>query len=95
MIVIATDSSACMTKQGARELGVIYIPMTYTLCGKTYTESFIGANGDFVPLLEAEPDPCLLYTSHKAIHRQSTRPPHAGVRAHLAGNPRKRLLYQA
>ena len=32
---------------------------------------------------------------HKAIHRQSTRPPHAGVRAHLAGNPRKRLLYQA
>lgn len=66
MIVIATDSSACMTKQGARELGVIYIPMTYTLCGKTYTESFIGANGDFVPLLEAEPDP---HTSQPAIGR--------------------------
>ena len=66
MIVIATDSSACMTKQSARELGVIYIPMTYTLCGKTYTESFIGANGDFVPLLEAEPDP---HTSQPAIGR--------------------------
>ncbi len=66
MIVIATDSSACMTKEGAHELGVIYVPMTYTLCGKTYTESFIGANGDFVPLIEAEADP---HTSQPAIGR--------------------------
>lgn len=66
MIVIATDSSACMTRQGAHDLGAIYVPMTYTLCGKTYTERFIGANGDFVPLLEAEPDP---HTSQPAVGR--------------------------
>ncbi len=66
MIVIATDSSACLTKRNAHDLGVIYVPMTYTLCGKTYTESFIGANGDFVPLLEAEPNP---HTSQPAIGR--------------------------
>ena len=66
MIVIATDSSACMTKTGAHELGVIYVPMTYTLCGKTYTESFIGTNGDFIPLIESEPNP---HTSQPAVGR--------------------------
>lgn len=66
MIVIATDSTACLTKQEAHQLGVIYVPMTYTLCGKTYTERFIGANGDFVSLLEAEPNP---HTSQPAIGR--------------------------
>lgn len=66
MIVIATDSSACMTKAGAHELGVIYVPMTYTLCGKTYTESFIGTNGDFIPLIESEPNP---HTSQPAVGR--------------------------
>ncbi len=66
MIVIATDSSACLTKQEAHQLGVIYVPMTYTLCGKTYTERFIGANGDFVPLLESEPNP---HTSQPAVGR--------------------------
>ena len=50
MIVIATDSTACLTKQEARQLGVIYVPMTYTVAGNTYTEHFVEDNGNYESL---------------------------------------------
>ncbi len=64
MIVIASDSTASLTKQEARQLGAIYIPMTYSIGGVAYTESFAGANGDFADLIAAEKD---LHTSQPAI----------------------------
>ena len=64
MIVIATDSTACLTKQEARMLGVIYVPMTYTVDGRTYTEHFVGDNGDYEALISATQD---LHTSQPAI----------------------------
>jgi DegV family protein with EDD domain len=41
MIVIATDSTAYLTRQEAKELGVVYIPMTYSVDGESYMEGFI------------------------------------------------------
>ncbi len=41
MIAIVTDSTAYLTKQEAKELGVCYIPMTYTVNDSVYTEGFI------------------------------------------------------
>ena len=64
MIVIATDSTASLTKQEARQLGVIYIPMTYTVNGVQYTEKYEGDNGDFAALIESTQD---LHTSQAAV----------------------------
>ncbi len=41
MIVIVTDSTAYLTKQEASELGVLYIPMSYTVQGDTRIESYV------------------------------------------------------
>ncbi|MBQ3108294.1 MAG: DegV family protein [Clostridia bacterium] len=64
MIVIATDSTACLTKQEARMLGVIYVPMTYTVDGNTYTEHFSEDNGAYDTLIAGTED---LHTSQPAI----------------------------
>lgn len=47
MIVIVIDSTACMTRQEARGLGVVCVPMTYSVDGAGYTEHFIDADGDY------------------------------------------------
>ena len=41
MIVLVTDSTAYLTQQEARKLGVIYVPMTYTVDGVLKTEGYI------------------------------------------------------
>lgn len=41
MIVIVTDSTAYLTKQEAAQLGVVYVPMTYTVDGVLKTEGYI------------------------------------------------------
>lgn len=64
MIVIATDSTACLTKQEARQLGVIYVPMTYTVAGNTYTEHFVEDNGNYESLIAGTQE---LHTSQPAI----------------------------
>lgn len=64
MIVIATDSTACITKQEARMLGIIYVPMTYTVDGATHTEHFVEDNGAFDTLIAGTEN---LHTSQPAI----------------------------
>ena len=64
MIVIVTDSTACITKQEAQHLGVIYAPMTYTIDGKAFTEHFAEDNGAFAALIREAKE---LHTSHPAI----------------------------
>ncbi|MEZ4358475.1 MAG: DegV family protein [Eubacteriales bacterium] len=51
MIVIVTDSSACITRQEARKLGVVCVPMTYTVAGTMYTERFVNENGNYTELI--------------------------------------------
>lgn len=51
MITIVSDSSACMTRIEALQLGVICVPMTYSLDDTIYTEHFIGENGEYEQLL--------------------------------------------
>ena len=41
MIVIVTDSTACLNRQEAQRLGVTHVPMTYTLDGSTHREHFV------------------------------------------------------
>ena len=46
MIVIVTDSTACLNRQEAQKLGVTHVPMTYTLDGSTHREHFVEENAD-------------------------------------------------
>ena len=41
MIAIVTDSTAGLTRQEAKDLGVVCIPMTYTISGTVYPENFL------------------------------------------------------
>lgn len=41
MIAIVTDSTACMTKKDAEELGVFYVPINYSIDGVAYKEDFV------------------------------------------------------
>ena len=41
MIVIVTDSTACLNRQEVERLGVTHVPMTYTLDGVTHREHFV------------------------------------------------------
>lgn len=53
MIVIVTDSTACLNRQEAQRLGVTHVPMTYTLDGNTHREHFVEENGDYIARIEA------------------------------------------
>lgn len=64
MIVIVIDSTACMTREEARELGVVCVPMMYSIDGKNYTEHFIDDNGDYDKLIASAQD---LKTSQASI----------------------------
>lgn len=56
MIAIVTDSTAYITREDARALGVVVVPMTYSIGGhQLYTESYIGENGMFESLLKKNP----------------------------------------
>jgi DegV family protein with EDD domain len=51
MIAIVTDSTAYLTKKEAKELGVRVVPMTYTVSGHIFNESFADQNGSFERLI--------------------------------------------
>ena len=52
MIVIVTDSTACLNRQEAQRLGVTHVPMTYTLDGSTHREHFVEENANYVARIE-------------------------------------------
>lgn len=47
MIAIVTDSTAYLTKKEAKALGVRMVPMTYTVSGLPFNESFVDQNGNY------------------------------------------------
>ena len=47
MIAIVTDSSPCMTSRDAARLGVIYVPMTYSVGEETFLDTYVDKCGDF------------------------------------------------
>ncbi|OQB25123.1 MAG: Fatty acid-binding protein [Firmicutes bacterium ADurb.Bin182] len=51
MIAIVTDSTACMTSRDAQKLDIHYVPMTYTIDGRSYSEKFIDMCGDYERLI--------------------------------------------
>lgn len=56
MITIVADSSACLTREDARALGAVLVPMSYSLMGRqVYTETFAGENGLFMELIRKNP----------------------------------------
>lgn len=65
MIAIVTDSTAGLTRQEAKDLGVVLIPMTYTVSGTVQAESFVDENGDFERLIAANNGE--LHTSQASI----------------------------
>jgi len=64
MITIVTDSSSCIKKNEAQELGVKIVPINYIVDGKNYLETYSDQNGDFEELLK-DNDRCS--TSHPNI----------------------------
>jgi DegV family protein with EDD domain len=53
MLALVTDSSAALTREEARRLGVEVVPMTYTLAGgEVRPEAFMGENGPVGELVE-------------------------------------------
>ena len=52
MIVIVTDSTACLNRQEAERLGVTHVPMTYTVDGVTHREHCVEENGDYIARIE-------------------------------------------
>lgn len=55
MIVIMADSSAYLTRQEAKDLSVVHIPMTYTVGGQSHAETFILENESFQAAVNAKP----------------------------------------
>ena len=53
MITMITDSSAYFDKAEARALGIKIVPMSYTVDGQVYSESYRDQNGDFENLLRS------------------------------------------
>ncbi|MFZ5974945.1 MAG: DegV family protein [Bacillota bacterium] len=51
MIAIVTDSTAYLTKKEAKALGVRMVPMTYTVSGLPFNESFVDQNGNYERLI--------------------------------------------
>lgn len=47
MIAIVTDSTACLTKKTAQELNIRVVPMSYTISGRTYLETYSDRNIEF------------------------------------------------
>ncbi|MDR2515087.1 MAG: DegV family protein [Christensenellaceae bacterium] len=65
MIVIATDSTAYMTAQEGKELGLIYLPMSYSIGDDTFAEGFFREGARFHGAAHASP--ALLHTSQPAM----------------------------
>ena len=53
MITVVTDSSSYFKQAEAKALGIKIIPMSYTVDGQVYSESYSDQNGDFENLLKS------------------------------------------
>lgn len=47
MVAIVTDSTVYLSKREAQELSIRVVPMSYTLDGKIYNETYADCNGNF------------------------------------------------
>ena len=65
MIVIVTDSSACLTREEAEALGISVVPMTYSCGAQAMTEGYVDENGAFDRLIERAPEQ--LHTSQASM----------------------------
>lgn len=63
MIALVTDSTAYLTAQEARDLGVKLIPLSYSVDGLLYSETFVESNGDFEGLIARSNGACHVTTS--------------------------------
>lgn len=69
MIALVVDSTAYLTKAEAIALGIKLIPMSYTIAGQTYPESYSDYNGGFEAMIARNPNcktsqaPIATYTS--------------------------------
>ncbi len=51
MIALVTDSTTYLTAREARDLNVKLIPLSYSVDGLSYSETFVESNGDYVNLI--------------------------------------------
>lgn len=58
MITIVTDSTAYLTREEARQMGVKVLPISYTAGGMQFSETYIGANGNYERLIHKYGDNC-------------------------------------
>ena len=63
MIALVTDSTSYLTAQEARDLGVKLIPLSYSVDGLLYSETFVESNGDFEGLIARSNGACHVTTS--------------------------------
>ena len=56
MVKIIVDSTACLTKREADELGVTVVPITYIVDGALLSEGYADENGPFEELLKSDKD---------------------------------------
>ncbi len=54
MVKITTDSTVCMTKRDADEIGIEIVPVTYIVDGKLFYEGYSDENGDFEALFKSD-----------------------------------------
>lgn len=65
MIAIVTDSTACMTEQQAKTLGVDIVPETYSINRQLFHESYADKNGAYEWIITKYPHGCK--TAHTSI----------------------------
>ena len=58
MITIVTDSTSYLTREEALQLGVKVVPISYSAAGMTFSENYIGGNGNFEALIKRWGDNC-------------------------------------
>ncbi len=51
MITIVTDSTCYLSRSEAQEIEVKIVPVTYTVNGQNYNETYVDGNGDFEKLI--------------------------------------------
>jgi DegV family protein with EDD domain len=65
MIAFVTDSTACITEQQAKSLGVYIVPETYSINRHVFHESYADKNGNYEWLIIKYPHGCR--TAHSSI----------------------------
>lgn len=65
MIRIVTDGTASLPYHLAAQLGVHMVPVSYSIAGRLYHESYLDKNFDFERLIAENPGTCL--TSHPPV----------------------------